>query len=218
MTAISKPPVPTGRRVYRSPRRSEQAERTRREILRAAEMLFAERGYAAVSVSDIAVRAGVAVATVHAAGGKREILSQVIEEAVTAGRGTPVGADPDGPEVADMATADSAIRLHVRNVHALKSRGARAHRVLWRAAASDPDAAEVWKAFLERMYRGQLTLTVRLAELGALRADLDPTSAADILQALMRPEASDALVIDRGWTLDRWSEYVEDATRRLLLA
>ncbi|GAC1329183.1 MAG: hypothetical protein NVSMB17_05340 [Candidatus Dormibacteria bacterium] len=205
------------RRAYNSERRSRQAAETRKQILGAAQELFGARGYAAVSVEEIAAAAGVAVATVYAAGGKRELLDEVIEEVVTAGTGTPVGISPQGPGMSELTDIDELVRLHVANIRALKQRGARAHSALWRAASSDPEVALLWTRFLERLYAGQLNLTGRLSELGALRADLDPGSAADILQALARPEAYDALVLDRGWSLDRWAAYLEDTIRRLLL-
>jgi AcrR family transcriptional regulator len=205
-------------RPYNSERRARQAVQTRRQMQDAAARLFARHGYSAVSVEDVAREAGVAPATVYAAGGKRELLAQIIDDVVTVGTGRPVGADPDGPELRDLDDPDAVIRLHVANVRALKGRGARAHSVLWRAAASDSQAAAIWRAFLQRVRRGQLDLTRRLHELGALRPDLDPETAADVVLSIMRPEAYDALVVERGWSLERWCAYLEDTLRRLLLA
>src|SRR3954467_1689984 len=54
-------------RRYDSPRRREQAAATRREVLDAAERLFADRGYAATTIAAIAGEAGVAVKTVYLA-------------------------------------------------------------------------------------------------------------------------------------------------------
>jgi len=211
------PKAPT-RRAYNSERRVRQATETRSEILRAAEDLFSARGYAAVSVDEIAARAKVAAATVYASGGKRELLDQLITHVVTAGTGGPVGVDPNGPALKDLVDPSAIIRLHVANIRALKERGARAHRVLWRAATSDAGAAKVWQRFTRVLLRGQRDLAERLADLGVLREELDVDSAADILQALVRPESFDALVIDRGWSMDRWEAYVVDAIQRLLLA
>src|SRR3954454_24970344 len=55
------------KRRYDSPRRREQAGTTRRAILEAAERLFAERGYAATSVAQVAAAAGVSLKTVYLA-------------------------------------------------------------------------------------------------------------------------------------------------------
>ena len=126
-------------RPYNSERRTRQAAETRAQILTAAQQLFGKRGYAATTVEDIAERAGVAAPTVYAAGGKRELLEQVIEDVVTAGLGTPVGAGVDSPRLADLDDVDSVIAHHLANIRALKHRGASAHSVLWRAATTDAE-------------------------------------------------------------------------------
>jgi AcrR family transcriptional regulator len=85
-------------------RREQMAQQTRRDILRAARRLFAERGYAATSINDIAEEAGVAIQTIYARlGSKRGMLLALIDlideeaglgplaEAVTSA-GTPLAA------------------------------------------------------------------------------------------------------------------------------
>lgn len=52
-------------RAYRMQRRTETAEQTRQRIVRATYELHAEKGIAATSVRDIALRADVAVGTVY---------------------------------------------------------------------------------------------------------------------------------------------------------
>ena len=60
-------------------RRDEYAQATRQAILDAAQQLFAERGYFATKVDDIAAKARVAPATVYAVtGGKYGLLSDLI--------------------------------------------------------------------------------------------------------------------------------------------
>ncbi|SEG26903.1 transcriptional regulator, TetR family [Actinacidiphila yanglinensis] len=72
-------------RPYHSPRRAEAAAATRHDIVDAARRLFLERGYAQVTVPDIAREAGIAVKTVYAsAGGKAEILRENVGTGVTA--------------------------------------------------------------------------------------------------------------------------------------
>src|SRR5262249_2306032 len=55
------------KRAYDSKRRLEQAQETRRAILAAAQRRFEEHGYAAATVAEIAVDAGVATKTVYLA-------------------------------------------------------------------------------------------------------------------------------------------------------
>ena len=61
-------------------RRERMAQQTRGEILAAARRLFAERGYAATSINDIAQEADVAVQTIYARlGSKRGMLIALID-------------------------------------------------------------------------------------------------------------------------------------------
>ncbi|WP_329347279.1 TetR/AcrR family transcriptional regulator [Streptomyces sp. NBC_01261] len=78
--------MPT-KRAYASPLREKAAAQTREVILRAATELFGQRGYALVTVADIAAAAGVSPKTVFASvGSKREIMDRIIDAAVIAGR------------------------------------------------------------------------------------------------------------------------------------
>src|SRR5260370_21567429 len=71
--------VPVKRR-YDATRRREQAAENRRRITAAAAELFAARGYAGTSLSEIAAGAGVAVQTVYAAfGTKVNLLKNAID-------------------------------------------------------------------------------------------------------------------------------------------
>jgi AcrR family transcriptional regulator len=53
------------RRAYRSPERTERAQRTRAAVLAAAHELFSERGYAGTTMRLVAAAAGVSVPTVE---------------------------------------------------------------------------------------------------------------------------------------------------------
>ena len=66
--------------AVRIDRREQMAQQTRGDILRAARRLFAERGYAATSINDIAEEAGVAIQTIYARlGSKRGMLLALID-------------------------------------------------------------------------------------------------------------------------------------------
>src|SRR5579864_3133534 len=67
-------------KASRLTRREEYAQATRQAILDAARKLFAERGYFATKVDDIAALARVAPATVYAvSGGKQGLLNALID-------------------------------------------------------------------------------------------------------------------------------------------
>ena len=71
------------KRSYDSRLRRERAEATRFAIAAAAGRLFAERGYAATSIEEIAAAAAVGRATVFSSvGGKPELLKEAYRFAV----------------------------------------------------------------------------------------------------------------------------------------
>ena len=80
----------TGARRYRSPRREQQARRTRARIIAAAARRFLAYGYAATTMRAVAADAGVALPTVELAfGTKARLLKAVIDVAI-AGDDEPV--------------------------------------------------------------------------------------------------------------------------------
>src|SRR3954469_18835478 len=112
------------RRRYESPRRREQAAATRRQILEAAERLFAERGYAATTMAAIAGEAGVAVKTVYLAFETKAGLLRARWH-LPRGGGRPdvrVGEQPWFREVVDEPDPERRLRLNARNARDVKVR------------------------------------------------------------------------------------------------
>src|SRR3954469_11367995 len=89
-----------GKRVYRSPLRAEQAQRTRAAVLDAAARCFLDQGYAGTTMRDIAAAAGVSVQTVFGQGGKSALLLACVDRAV-------VGDDESAP----LIQRDPVVRL-----------------------------------------------------------------------------------------------------------
>ena len=59
------------RRTYHSTRRTQQASQTQRDIVEAARQLFLKQGYAATSIAQIALTAGVSVEAIYATFGSK---------------------------------------------------------------------------------------------------------------------------------------------------
>ena len=99
-----------GARRYRSPRREQQARRTRARITAAAARQFLARGYAAATMRAVAADAGVALPTVELVfGTKARLLKAVIDTATFAVRCWP--AVPRPPSAAAEFTAVFAQQL-----------------------------------------------------------------------------------------------------------
>src|SRR5688572_29482976 len=105
------------KRSYNSPRRREQAAATRTEILRAAQRLFEQHGYAATTVAAIAAEAGVALKTVYVAYETKSGLLRALWHLLLRGdqADVPVGERRWYQEVLEEPDPERQLRSNARN-------------------------------------------------------------------------------------------------------
>jgi hypothetical protein len=82
------------------------------------------------------------------------------------------------------------------------------YRVLTSAAGSDPAAAELLGEIRQQRDQGQGQLARSLSRASALKPGLRQRDAADLIHALMSPEVYRLLVGDRGWTPERYEQWL----------
>lgn len=212
--------VKRGRRPYDSSRRREQARATRRAVLEAARELFVERGYAPTTIDGIAARAEVSPETIYATfRNKRALLSRLIDVSM-AGDDAPVPVLERGwvREMRDEPDPRRRLRILARNGRLILERTAPIYEVLRGAAAADPEIASLWELNKAQRFAGQRELLHILTASNPLRDALTAKTAADILFAIGSPETYRLLVVDRGWSADRFERWYSDTLARLLLA
>jgi AcrR family transcriptional regulator len=201
------------KRPYRSPLREAQAEATRQRILDAGLALFAERGYPATSVTQIAAAAGVSPETIYASvGSKRGIidalLAQIDTEAVE-GRVAALIVERGGtPEATLGVVAELSATFWARHGTLV--------RVL-RNGLGDPEIGEAW-AGRQAARRGLLHRLMSRWPPGALRDGVDLERAADIAWALTSDELYGLFVDLRGWTFDTFVVWEREILTREILA
>lgn len=207
------------RRAYRSPRRDAQARATRAAILDAARHLFTTRGYAGTTREAIARHAGVAVQTVGAVfGTKRALLDALVAEADRGDGSTASPAMRSWPqELRDQPDGTALLRHHAAGSRRVSEHTAAITEVVRRAAAADPDVAELWTSLQSQRLRGQATVVELLAARAPLKPGLTRTEAADLLWALTDDALYNALVVERGWRPERFEEWLAGAMRGSLL-
>ena len=196
--------------------RTRQTQATRRRIVDAAAELFVAEGYAATTLAQVARRAGVAVQTVYFHfGNKRTVLKEAVDVAAV-GDDEPVAllerpwlervrAEPDPRRV---------IELWLDNSRTIMERVGPIMRVVRDAAATDPEMAAQWKTNAEQRATAFRMLATLLDDRDALRVPLD--EATDILCALLGLELH-AVLVDRGWTSERWQRWVSETVAATLL-
>jgi AcrR family transcriptional regulator len=212
----------TGRvkRSYDSALRREKAEQTRLSIAGAAGRLFAERGYTATSIDDIASCANVGRATVFTSiGGKPELLKEAYRLAVRgrANATTPLGQQAHSRKV--LAEADPG-RLLAGYAEALVGVGRRLgplYEAVRAAAHADLEARELWDLLTEERRTGAGRVITALASRHALRSGLDPDTATDILWVLADPSLYHLLVQRRHWTQSHFRAWLTETMQLQLL-
>lgn len=194
------------------------AEETQRAIVEAAARLFAEHGYHATSIAQIASEAGVAVQTIYnSVGAKREILSRVLDFAA-AGERAPVPVPQFMREQTEREPDPRRILAQlVEFWRAALRRTAPVFRVIREAAAADPQIAALEQARATQRLHNYEQAAQLLAQRGALRMGLTIDQAAAAIFAIGHPETYRTLVLDGDWDDDRWAGWARDALEAALL-
>jgi AcrR family transcriptional regulator len=207
------------KRRYHSPRRKEQAEATRTQILDAAERLFLRDGYIGTSMAAIAKEAGVALKTVYLAfETKAGLLRAVWHRRLRGGlEHVPAGEQEWFREVIEEPDPAKALRLNARNSRNVKARIAPLGEVIHSAAAADPEIDTLLNTIWSQFYDNQRDVVKALYKRKALKPGLSVDRAADILWTLNHPNVYILLLGDRGWSEDRYERWVGDITISELL-
>jgi AcrR family transcriptional regulator len=206
-------------RRYHSPRRREQAEKTRQEILDAAERLFIRDGYLPTSMAAVAKEAGVALKTVYNAfETKAGLLRALWHRNLRGGREeVPVGEQRWFLEVLEEPDPRKALKLNARNSRAVKTRIAPLGAVILAAAAADPEIDALSKRIWSQFYENQHDVVKALHRRKALKPRLGVDRAADILWTLNHPRTYLLLLEERGWTPEEYERWLADITCSELL-
>ena len=190
--------------------RQEQAQATRDRICAAARRLFAAEGYRMTSVAAIAAEAGVAERTVYTAfGAKREILSALCEAWLE---------DAHARELVAAAVAEpdplGTVRLAARFLRALFETGYDVMVLFEAASAEDPQTRAMLRAKLEGRNHVQNLI------LDSVRDRPRPPAAGrpGHLPGPGRVGVYQELVVESGWTIDQYEQWVFDQLASQLLA
>lgn len=189
--------------------RQEQADATRVRIADAAQRLFARDGYGATSMDAIAREAGVGTRTVYAAfGAKREILSVICERWLERAR-----ARERAEEVLDVPDPVQRVRKSAGWLAGLYSTDFDVVRVL--DAALDED--EETRKLLASKLRGRNRVMDRLVASVEAQLSMPLHDAQSIFRAFAAAGVYGALVVDAGWSPQRFEAWLADTLVAQLL-
>lgn len=199
-----------GRAPVATKRGQARTRLARAAVVDAARTLFLDRGYGATTIEAISALADVPPATVYRLfSSKHGILKALLDvsivgddEAVPLADRPPVRSLAADPDPKRQLAGFVGVAAHVN------SRTAPIYRILVSAASSDPDAAALLDDLTRQRQAGQAMIARSLARAHALRPKLRERDAGDIIHALMSPEIYRLLVIDRGWSSERYEQWL----------
>jgi len=207
------------KRKYDSSRRKAQARQTRLQIVEAARRLFVEKGYAGATIEAIAQESGVAQETVYAIfGSKRKILSFLLDISV--------GGDDQPVRILDRPNPQAILRdtdqhrqleLFSQNISEILARAAPVFEIMRSAAKLEPEIAELVQNMLAERLQNMTRFAQGVAANGPLREGLDDTQAGEIVWAITSPELYQLLTVDRGWSKEKYAQWLAGTLTRLLL-
>ena len=201
--------------------RQARTRRTRAAVVDSARQLFMERGYAATTIEVISERSDTPQATVYRLFSSKLGILKSLLDVLIGGDDQAVGM-LDRPQVRVLLTDENQphnqLAAFTALVREVLARVGPVQRILADAARSDPDAAKLLADIARQRHVGQRRIAQSLARGGALRTGLRERDAADILHALASPEVYGLLVLDRGWSGERYETWLTAILSNQLLA
>ncbi len=191
-------------RTYSSSVRAEAADETRARILASAKDLFGRRGIDAVTIAEIAAQSGVAGSTVYAVFKSKEgILRELMEQSLFGGRfksAQQILAGIGDPVEAIARTSHVARAIYESESSDLG--------LLRSVSGFSPALRKIEDEFERTRFAMQEFRLRRLFEAGRAKPGITLDEARRILWMYTSRDVYRMLVIEGGWTPDRYQEWL----------
>ena len=209
--------VVKGRKPYDASSRQEQARTSRRHVLATATRMFLERGYSDTTVPAVARAAGVSPQNVYKAFGNKPGLLKAVFDVAMAGDDEPLAMMQREAltRVREEPDPSEKLRLYGRFIADTAPRHTPIQLLARAAAATDPEAAAIWDQLCAERLHGMTLFARGLAE--HLRDDVTVDDARDLLWTHNSPELYDLLVNARGWSPERFGQWLSASLIAALL-
>ena len=205
------------RRSYDSSRRLARARANREAVVSSAHALFLQRGLGATTIAAVASRAGVSPETVYKAFGSKSGLVRAVCEDALAGEG-PIPAE-ERSDALQLSEPDprAIVAGWGRLTAEVAPRIAPVLLLLDAAVARNPDLAALRDELDQQRWDRMRHNAQTLVDGGHLRPDVDLQSATDVMWTYTSPNLFDLLVTRRGWSPEKFGQFVSHALVAALL-
>jgi AcrR family transcriptional regulator len=207
------------KRSYDASGRREQARARRRAVVVAAKELFERDGFRLTTITAVAERAGVSAESIYKGFGTKAVLAKAVFDLVIAGDDEPVPIWRRSE--ADAIRAEPDVRrklmLYTRGLTARQQRSAKVQILIRDGGHTDQTLAALWRQLLAERLTGMTILGRHLIESGQLREGIDLDEVRDVLWTYTAVELYELLVVERGWPLDRYADWIGQAITAALV-
>jgi AcrR family transcriptional regulator len=185
---------------------------TRERVLEVAHAMIRDRGNAAISLVQVAERAGLSRQALYLLFGSRAgLLMALVDrlDATSAGPAQLAGLRerPDGDFEPYLRAWFDYLPLVLPVARALSAA----------ATSGDEDARAAWESRLSKLHKGFKTFTSRMASSKTLRAGWTADTAADWMLALTHVDLWQRLVVESGWPPDEHVKRIVSTLRQTLV-
>jgi AcrR family transcriptional regulator len=211
--------VPTVKRKYDSSSRRSQASARRHAVVLAAKALFERDGFRPTTIAAVAERAGVSAESIYKGFGTKAALAKAVFDFVIAGDDAPIPVAQRAEADAIRAEPDAArkIMLYTRGLATRQHRSARVQILIRDGRHTDETLVAVWEELLAERLTGMTMLGRHLVQSGQLSDRLKLAEVRDVLWTYTAVELYELLVLKRGWSVDRYAEWLGQAIIGVLM-
>ena len=207
------------KRSYDASGRREQAQARRRAVVVAARALFERDGFRLTTITAVAERAGVSAESIYKGFGTKAALAKAVFDFVIAGDDEPVPVWRRSE--ADAIRVEPDVRrkivMYTRGLAARQQRSAKVQILIRDGAHTDESLAALWQQLLAERLTGMTMLGRHLIESGQLREGIELDEVRDVLWTYTAVELYELLVVERGWPLDRYADWIGRAVTAALV-
>jgi AcrR family transcriptional regulator len=198
------------KRNYDATGRREQARARRRAVVLAAQELFERDGFRATTIAAVARAAGVSAESVYKGFGTKAALAKAVFDLVIAGddEPVPIAERPEAQAIQAEPDVRRKIALYVDGLARRQQRSAKVQILIRDGRHVDETLEEIWQKLLDERLTGMTMVARQLHESGGLRDDVDVDEVRDVLWTCTAVELYELLVLERGWSLDAYGEWI----------
>ncbi|TQM32872.1 TetR family transcriptional regulator [Nocardia bhagyanarayanae] len=198
------------KRRYDASKRRESARSRRRAVVVAAQQLFERDGFRATTLAAVAERAGVSVKGLYNSFGSKADLAKAVFDFVIAGDDQPIPVAKRPEQLAMRAESEihRKIEMFTRGLAHRQRRAAQVIILIRDGRHVDDSLAPVWDQLGAEALAGATIVGRDWLATGELRAGIELDEVRDVLANYFRIDNYEWLVLQQGWTFERYTRWL----------